>query len=123
LPSLKDYLAAKDTLPARLAFSLAALIVFYRGEWQGESYVGMRSDSEYPIRDDVSVLKALDSAWNQYGEDPAALARAVLADTTLWDEDLTAIPGLAESVANSLKNILAKGIRGALSVAARNNNE
>src|SRR5690625_6219491 len=43
LPTLKDYVEKKNSLPDRLLYSLACLIVFYKGEWNGK---------EIPLRDE-----------------------------------------------------------------------
>lgn len=114
LPSLKDYITEKGKLPQRLAFSLAALIAFYHGAFNGEAYGGRREKGEYPIRDDQPVLAALHSAWSKHKHDSVALAREVLANTTLWDEDLTKISGLVECVGANLAAIQKNGVRGAM---------
>ena len=115
LPSLKDYVAEKGTLPLKLAFSLAGLIAFYKGEWKGEAYEGKRAKGDaYPIRDDKPVMDALFGAWSGHGGDYVSLAREVLSNASLWDEDLTAIPGMTDAVAKSLADIEAKGVRGAM---------
>lgn len=114
LPSLKDFVAASGALPQRMAFSLAALTAFYRGEWKGEAYIGRRGDNDYPIRDDKPILDFFHDAWRRHAGDPAALAKAVLANTALWDEDLTAIPGMTAAVTKALTNINAKGVRAAM---------
>lgn len=115
LPSLKDYLAEKGTMPARLAFSLAALIAFYRGEWAGDAYQGKRDGNTYPIRDDKPILDFFSDAWAKHAAEPAALAKAVLSNTSLWDEDLTAINGLTDAVADGLAAINQGGVRSAIS--------
>jgi tagaturonate reductase len=115
LPSLKDYLAAKGVIPAKLAFSLASLIAFYRGEWRGDAFVGTRAGGgEYPIRDDKPVLDAFSAAWSGGVENPGAMVHDIMAVKALWGEDLTAIPGLESAVASGLSSILLGGMRGAL---------
>ena len=114
LPSLKDYLIETKRFPSKLAFSLAALIAFYRGEWQGDEFVGRREAGIYPIRDDRFVLDAFHKAWLDNAASPEGVARVVLADKSLWDEDLTAVPGLADKVAACLKDICDKGVRDAM---------
>lgn len=114
LPSLKDYLADSGRLPRRLAFSLAALIVFYRGRREGGEYVGTREKGDYPIRDDAAVVDAFASAWGTFAEDPPSLARHILANTALWGEDLTALPGLADAVACDIAGIVRQGAAAAL---------
>ncbi|MCD8140198.1 MAG: tagaturonate reductase [Planctomycetaceae bacterium] len=115
LPSLKDFVAEKGTLPGRIAFSLAALIAFYKGRWSGDTYEGERDGKPYPIRDDKPILDFFTDAWSRHGAAPKELASAVLANAALWDEDLTAIPDLADAVADGLAVITESGMRAAIS--------
>ncbi len=114
LVSLKDYLAEKKQLPARLAFSLASLIAFYRGEWDGDDFTGKREKGSYPIKDDKWILDAFHSAWTKNADNPKALAQEIMSNAKLWDEDLTAIPGLADKVADYLAVIGKSGVREAM---------
>lgn len=114
LPSLKDYVEEKGELPDRLVFSLAALIVFYRGSWVDGKFVGRREGGEYPISDDRPVLEAFDRAWAEFDGDPVSLSGRILSDDSLWDEDLTVISGLRDRMAFFLGEIVAKGIRGTM---------
>lgn len=114
LPSLKDYRREKGVLPKRLAFSLAALVAFYKGEWRGNVFIGARNGNEYEIRDDKPVLDAFANAWNDHASDHGALSRAILSDSSLWDEDLTLIPELCDAVAASLDAIAVNGVRKAM---------
>lgn len=111
LPTVKDYAAARGTVPRGLAFSLAALIWFYRGRMEGGAYMGRRAAGPYPIVDDAAVIAAMAAAWRT--DDPAAAA-ALLADPGLWGEDLTALPGLAAQVRDDLAAIAATGMKAAL---------
>lgn len=114
LPSLKDYVAAHGEAPEGLAFSLAALLRFYRGTMVDGAFTGQRDAGSYPIKDSAAVVAALAAAWDAHGDDAAALAGAVLADPTLWGEDLTRIPGLAHRTAAHLAAILSQGMRAAM---------
>ncbi|AWK89770.1 tagaturonate reductase [Azospirillum thermophilum] len=114
LPSLKDWVAAHGEAPAGLSFSLAALLRFYRGTMADGGCTGTRDAGSYPIRDDAEVIAALSAAWAAHSGDAAGLVGAVLADQRLWKEDLTRVPGLARSVAESLTAIDGKGMMGAM---------
>lgn len=116
LVSLKDYIAQKKAIPQKIAFSLAALMAFYRGKWEGDKFVGTREKGTYTISDDKFVLEAFDAAWTAHAADPMALAKQIMADERLWGEDLTKIDGLADSVGAALADITAKGPRAALRV-------
>ncbi|WP_448191002.1 tagaturonate reductase [Azospirillum sp. sgz301742] len=114
LPSLKDSVARHGEAPAGLSFSLAALLRFYRGTMVDGAYTGTRNAGTYPIRDNPDVIAAMNAAWSTHGGDPKALAATLLADTRLWGEDLTRIPGLAVRTAASLAAIEAKGMPAAM---------
>ncbi|WP_142850218.1 tagaturonate reductase [Telmatospirillum sp. J64-1] len=119
LPSLKDSVAAHGEAPAGLSFSLAALLRFYRGEMVDGAYTGRRDAGSYPIRDDAAVIAILRDAWAAHGADPQALVSTLLAETRLWGEDLTRIPGLAARVTESLAAIEAKGMAQAMAALVR----
>lgn len=94
LPSLLDYFKLEGKLPQGLVFSLAALITFYT------------TDGNYTLNDDadaIAFMKALPAC-------PVEKAKAVLANTAFWGEDLSKIDGFAELLASDIKNIADKGI-------------
>lgn len=98
----------KNTVwPARLTFSLAALIAFYRGE---------RAGVAYSLQDDERWLNLYQRLWPQVGSEltPRELVDVVLGDSAHWGEDLTLLPGLAAQVAANLERILTQGMRQAL---------
>lgn len=111
LPSLLDYAHTHGQAPAGLAFSLAALLWFYRGRFDAAGeFVGQRETGSYPIRDNRDVLDLFDAAWR----DPANAAPALLADARLWGMDLNTVPKLASQVTNALDRIAAVGMLPAL---------
>ncbi|WP_018479506.1 tagaturonate reductase [Pontibacter roseus] len=91
LPSVLEYHARKGQLPQRLLQSLAALILFYKGEWNGESL---------PLNDTPEVLDFFQKAWQS--DSASAVVETVLSNQHLWGIDLTAIPGIAETVTKQL---------------------
>ena len=117
LPSLEAGLAARGTPPPCLAFSLAALLAFYRGtEIRDGALIGHRLTGEtYPIKDNPEVLEFFRALWTRAADAPDAaglVARAALAHAPLWaGRDLAALPGLAELVAKDLADILRDGVR------------
>ena len=114
LPTVKDYAAKHGRAPVGLSFSLAALLYFYRGRFSDSGeYLGERQGERYPIRDNADVLTILAALWREHA-DGGQLVSAVLADTRLWGEDLTLIPGLAAQAAHALERILAVGVKAAM---------
>ncbi len=109
LPTVKDYVKSKGSVPSCLAFGLASLICFYTGIRKNEAgeYEGLRDGKPYPVKDDAHVLSF-------FSAQTAPDAHAVLSNKDLWGEDLTAVPGLEEKVAAQLNDISAVGIRAAM---------
>ena len=108
LPQLLAGQQASGKLPARLTFALAALIAFYRGERNGESY---------PVQDDAPWIERFQQLWSQHRDrqiSTEALVRTVLAVKEHWEQDLTQVSGLVEQVSADLDAILAKGMREAV---------
>ncbi|HHW76602.1 MAG TPA: tagaturonate reductase [Xanthomonadaceae bacterium] len=116
LPSLLDYIQAHGRAPAGLAFSLAALLRFYRGRFDAAGeFVGQREAGSYPIRDNRDVLDIFDTAWRDSAHArPADAVPALLADARLWGMDLQTVPELAPRVARALDRIETIGMRPAL---------
>lgn len=122
LPSLADYQRAAGTIPAALAFSLAALLAFYRGDpLTSNELTGHRGGQGYPIRDDAIVLAYFGLAWRRAAETKAwgDFVRSTLARADFWGQDLNAIPGLAATVTRHLEAILTQGPRAAATAALK----
>ena len=92
----------------------AAYIAFFSNDLQRreeDGLVGKRAaGNEYKIQDDAWVL---DFYWEHRKDDAKALARAVLANEKMWDQDLTKITGLEEKVAADLALIRKEGAEAA----------
>ena len=91
LPSLLGYMEATGELPARLVIALAGFIRLYRGDL-------------IELTDDAEVLAWFEDAWAGTVT-TEALSRAVLSNGTLWERDLTTVPGLVERVTEALDAI------------------
>jgi len=133
LPSLLDYHRQTGSLPAILSFSLAALIAFYRATRQEEkkhqdtecpgtkvktgALAGNRAGQPYEIRDDAPVLDFFAAVWQEYENDRdiTALTAKVLSNSDFWEQDLSAVPGLEDTVAGHLQVILQHGMAFAVS--------
>ncbi|QOL13250.1 tagaturonate reductase [Dickeya dianthicola] len=108
LPQLLTYRERHDALPKRLTFALAALIAFYRGERNGDSY---------PLQDDAHWLERYEVLWGGVRAGTTSLAQvvnAVLGDAEHWEQDLTLVPGLAALVTEQLQAIVERGMRDAV---------
>lgn len=107
LPQLLTNIRQHGAIPPRLSFALAALIAFYRGQREGQTY---------PLQDDEAWLARFAEGWAQVanGRPLHELVVEVLQDKAHWGEDLMAIPGLAEQVTRYLEVILTAGMREAM---------
>jgi tagaturonate reductase len=99
LPSLLGYYNTNKKLPVNLTFSLASLIRFYKGTWNGQSL---------PVKDGEDIISFFDGLWKS--DDYEKIARLTLQNKSFWDQDLTEIPGLTKAITIALEEIDAKGI-------------
>jgi len=115
LPTVEDWVRQQKPAPDGLAFSLAALLWFYRGERRADGVFGRRDRGDYPVRDDAHVLDVMVAAWagTQPGDAPV-VARRLLAEPKLWGTDLTTVGDLSAKVETAIAAIEDAGIRGAL---------
>lgn len=108
LPSILEYQKRKNALPEKLVFSLASLIVFYKGELNGKTIA---------LNDDQDILDFFSKQWTACDGSEAALRQlveAVLSNTNFWGQDLTKVAGLVEKTALNLGDILLHGMRDVL---------
>ncbi|UPZ15034.1 tagaturonate reductase [Flavobacterium humidisoli] len=99
LPSLLGYYKANQKLPVNLTFSLASLIRFYKGTWNGQSL---------PVKDGEDITAFFNGLWKS--DDYEKIARLTLQNKGFWDEDLTEIPGLTRAITIALEEIDSNGI-------------
>ena len=112
MPSFLGYLEKEGKVPAHLTFSLAALMAFYTGsEIREKALIGHRDGQEYQILDDMAVLEFF--AANS-GKDAASYAKAVLSNEAFWGQDLSALPGVLDTVTADLEKIRNAGMREAV---------
>ncbi|MCR5112862.1 MAG: tagaturonate reductase [Acholeplasmatales bacterium] len=110
LPSVLQNIQNLNTLPKHALFSLAALMVFYRGTRLSDNAQIAIQDTNQPFLDLINGL------WAQYDKDKNAnaLVTAVLGYKAHWGVDLNEFDDVNEYVTASLEAILAKGIREAI---------
>lgn len=96
LHGLKTYLKRKGHLPEGLVLGLAAIMVYYRG--------GKRADGVDIVPNDApEIMELLSKLWKE--GDVENLVKTVLAQTSIWGEDLNAIPGLKDRVVYYINRI------------------
>lgn len=97
VPTIIDFHTRTGRLPKRLLRALAALILFYKGEWKGEPT---------PVRDAPEIVSFFQTVWSD--DNSASVVRKVLSNENLWKRDLTGIEGLAAEVEGAMDELLAQ---------------
>jgi tagaturonate reductase len=106
VPSIVDSVRRTGQAPRALALGLAGFLVFQDGSRQAA-----RRAANEPVPADA-VGEALQARWKTVAASPdavSAFVRQVCADTELWGTDLSAIPGLADLVAEYVVAIRERG--------------
>lgn len=99
LPSLLTYIQKHNNLPFNLCFSLAALIRFYKGDWNGEIL---------PVQDDSLVVEFIQSKWEH--NETKTTVEAVLSQSELWGQDLSKISNLSSKLTEIIDSFDSIGI-------------
>lgn len=109
MPSLVESVRRTGKLPVCLTFSFAAYLKFYHtGRERGENcMIGHRDREPYPIKDDPWIL---DFFYTHRDDNAAALARAVVHNEKMWENELAGLPGFESAVTIALERIEAVGM-------------
>lgn len=114
LPSLLEYWRRNRSVPSALCFSLAALIMFYRGTGLDSGQLVCRRGIEtYRIDDEPSYLETFRDLWADYDGTPASACRLVarvLQHEPFWGMNLHELDGLAAQISTALVLMLNKGM-------------
>lgn len=112
MPSFLGYIENFGKLPAKLTFSLAALMAFYTGsEIRDKALIGHRAGQEYHILDDMAVLEFF---RDNSGKSSAEFAHAFLSREDFFGQNLNEIEGLTDTITAHLDDIRTNGMRAAL---------
>lgn len=109
MPSLMEWQKKEGCLPARLTFSLAALISLYRGGVLKDGKLEcLRDGQPYTLQDDAAVLEFFDANRETAADQ---LVRDFVKREDFFGPDLCRVPGLEEAVTAWLKEIEECGVR------------
>ncbi|HEU5289082.1 MAG TPA: tagaturonate reductase [Cyclobacteriaceae bacterium] len=97
VPTILEYYKRTNQLPKNLLLSLAALMLFYKGEWKG---------AIIKLNDTPEVLSYFKKAWGQNKTDE--IIDNVLSNPSFWDTDLTRIAGLTDAVKNGMNYLVGR---------------
>ncbi len=103
-PAFLDYYKANGSFAKRIAFSLACLIRFYKGEFGGEAI---------NVRDDQEVLDFFKAEWSKVDggkQDLEALVTNVLTSETVFAGAMNAVEGLPAYLVAQIKSIDSIGV-------------
>ncbi|MCF2500029.1 tagaturonate reductase [Dyadobacter chenhuakuii] len=96
IPTLLSHYKKSDQAPALFAEGFAAFLKFMKPVVHKDgAYYGDRDGQPYSIRCDAAPY--FDEMWKTAAS-PLDLAEKVLADVSLWDTDLTQLPGFLDAV-------------------------
>lgn len=99
LPSLLGYVSKYRKIPTHLSFAFACLILFYKGTWNGKTLA---------VDDSTDITDAFAEIWKS--NDIKQVVQKTLSNVSFWDEDLTAINGLSESLELALNEVNNNGV-------------
>lgn len=114
--TIQRYYAQFNAVPTRMALGFAAYLLFMKavreenGQFFGEIGVG-KGVVTYPIRDERAAYFYGDwkTVKTTKPDTISTFVASVLSDLTLWQADLSTLPGFADAVANNLRALLADG--------------
>lgn len=94
LPSILDFFNQNGAWPEKMITAFAATILFYKGDVNGETM---------PLNDSSEVITFFEVAWSN--PDKSKMIQAILQNSSLWDQDLSLLSGLQESLVESLEKL------------------
>ncbi|TCT13834.1 tagaturonate reductase [Natranaerovirga pectinivora] len=108
LPSVVKYVERKNELPKRLLFSLASMLVFFKGERDGETI---------PVSDNQEFLDMYNELWASYDgsrESVQGMVDKYLGLKDHWEVDFSGIKGANDFVVDSVYAIMKDGMKEAV---------
>ena len=109
MPSLLTYVEKNGALPEHLTFSLAALMSLYHGGKVADGKLNcLRDGQPYTLQDDAAVLDFFQTSSSLPVREQVA---RFVGNPAFFGDELGQVPGLIDSVTESLTAILARGMR------------
>jgi len=108
LPTALDFVKANGKFPPCMAFSLASMLVFFKGSRNGE---------KINLQDEPQFLEFYADVWAKYDTnvlDVRGVVSEFLGLESHWESDLNAITGLTDQMTSAVEAILADGMEIAL---------
>jgi tagaturonate reductase len=106
LPVLNKYYGLFKKPPALISMGFAAYLLFMRPvKKESDKYYGTLNNQHYLINDDQ--VTHFYGIWDEGSIDH--VVSTILSNKKLWNEDLTQLPGFADSVTSKLKGFIRHG--------------
>ncbi|WP_027377881.1 tagaturonate reductase [Kaistella palustris] len=99
LPTILDYINENKKLPLNLVFGFAAMVRFYKGNWEQKNL---------PVKDSPEIVEAMKKYWA--ADDVKETVTQTLADLSFWEQDLNRIEGLAAALTLAIREMESHGI-------------
>ena len=104
LPAFLDYLGNEGSFPKRIAFSLACLIRFYKGEFANETI---------ELKDNIEILNFFKEEWGKVTsgqQSLEALVQNIFRNESIFGYDLNKINGLVPFVVAQIESVQKIGV-------------
>ena len=107
VPLLLRHYELNKTAPMHMATGFAAFLLYMKiVKVDAGKFYGKRGEEVYEIKDDSATY--FQKLWAENGTDD--LANKVMSDVSLWETDLTKLPGFLQAVQKQLKSFVTIGV-------------
>lgn len=111
VPLLLKHYEKHAAVPGLMALGFAGYLLFMNAVAEKDNvYCGNNNGNKYPVQDPQAGQLTI--YWQQI--DINKLVKAVLADQSLWETDLSLLPGFAAAVEEALNKLMNKGVAATL---------
>ena len=111
IPLLINFYNNNETVPQLFALGFASYLYFMKAVKQsGKEFFGELNGQSYLIQDEMA--EKFYALWNKNSVDD--LVEEVLKDVSLWDDDLSGLPGFQQTVTDNLNSIINDGMKATL---------
>jgi len=118
VPTLLSHYQKAAQVPPCFALGFAGYLLFMKAvKEEGNQFYGEYAGQNYPIKDDQASY--FYQKWQTLPVE--RLVEEVLADTALWEADLTQLPGFSRAVTEYVQQMQAKSVRAVLEEFASTN--
>ena len=108
LPILMKHYRKNSDAPQCISMGFAAYILFMKSaKKENGDFTGLINGKEFILKDDKA--KILYNHWQK--KDSNTVVRSVLSDKSLWNEDLSLLPGFEKAIQTGLEQLMSGSIK------------